>query len=72
MNYQLDDLDIQISNLANSIFFKLSKKIIEDARNIFIAQIDNTKLEQFVKKGLGEKTNRYKSVDELCEAFKNI
>ena len=38
MNYQLDNLDIQISNLANSIFFKLSKKIIEDARNIFIAQ----------------------------------
>lgn len=38
MNYQLDDLDIQISNLANSTFFKLSKKIIEDARNIFIAQ----------------------------------
>lgn len=35
-------------------------------------KIDNTKLKQFVQKGVGDKTNRYKSVDELCEAFKNI
>ena len=36
------------------------------------SKIDDVKLRQFVQKGLGDKTNRYKSVDELCEAFKNI
>ena len=36
------------------------------------SQIDNVKLKRFVQKGLGDKANRYKSVDELCEAFKNI
>ena len=36
------------------------------------SKIDNVKLKRFVQKGLGDKDNRYKSVDELCEAFKNI
>ena len=36
------------------------------------SKINNVKLKQFVQKGLGDKTNRYKSVEELCEAFKNI
>ena len=36
------------------------------------SKIDNAILKQFVQKGLGDKTNRYKTVDELCEAFKNI
>ena len=36
------------------------------------SKIDNVKLKRFVQKGLGDKANRYKSVDELCEAFKNI
>jgi len=35
------------------------------------SKIDNIKLKQFVQKGLGEKSRRYQSVDELCEAFKN-
>lgn len=36
------------------------------------SKIEDLKLKQFVQKGLGDKANRYKSVDELCEAFKNI
>lgn len=36
------------------------------------SKIDNVKLKRFVQKGLENKANRYKSVDELCEAFKNI
>ena len=36
------------------------------------SKIDDVKLKQFVQKGLRDKANRYKSVDELCEAFKNI
>lgn len=35
-------------------------------------KIDDIKLKQFVQKGLGYNANRYKSVDELCETFKNI
>lgn len=59
------DLPHEIYALTMLIYFILTGKTNT-------SQIDNTKLEQFVKKGLGEKTNRYKSVDELCEAFKNI
>ena len=36
------------------------------------SKIEDLKLKQFVQKGLKDKANRYKSVDELCEAFKNI
>ena len=36
------------------------------------SKIDDVKLKRFIQKGLGDKDNRYKSVDELCEAFKNI
>ena len=39
---------------------------------INVSKIDNINLKQFVQKGLGEKTNRYKSVDELIEAYKNL
>lgn len=36
------------------------------------SKIDDVKLKRFVQKGLGDKAYRYKTVDELCEAFKNI
>lgn len=29
-------------------------------------------LNNFVRKGLGEQANRYKSIDELCEAYRNL
>jgi len=35
-------------------------------------KISNTNLNEFVRKGLGNKAHRYKSVDELCEAYRNI
>lgn len=35
-------------------------------------KISDVNLNRFVRKGLGDKLNRYKSVDELCEAYRNI
>ena len=35
-------------------------------------KIPNVKLNNLVKKGLGAKANRYKSIDELCNAYKNL
>ena len=36
------------------------------------SKITDRKLNNFVSKGLGDKSNRYKSVDELCEAYRNL
>ena len=35
-------------------------------------KIPNLKLNNLVKKGLGAQVNRYKSIDELCNAYKNL
>lgn len=34
------------------------------------SKIENANLSKIIRKGLGEKDNRYKSVDELCDAYK--
>ncbi|MCD8024698.1 MAG: protein kinase family protein [Candidatus Gastranaerophilales bacterium] len=36
------------------------------------SKITDRKLNNLVRKGLGDKSNRYKSVDELCEAYRNL
>lgn len=36
------------------------------------SKITDRKLNNFVSKGLGDKSNRYKSVDELCEAYRKL
>ena len=36
------------------------------------SKITDRKLNNFVSKGLGDKSNRYKSIDELCEAYRNL
>lgn len=35
-------------------------------------KIPGKNLNNFVRKGLGERSNRYKSIDELCEAYRNL
>lgn len=35
-------------------------------------KIPNVKLNNLVKKGLGAQGNRYKSIDELCDAYKKL
>ena len=35
-------------------------------------KIPGKNLNNFVRKGLGERANRYKSIDELCEAYRNL
>lgn len=35
-------------------------------------KISNRNLNNFVRKGLGDRANRYKSIDELCEAYRNL
>lgn len=34
------------------------------------SRIENANLSKIIRKGLGEKDNRYKSVDELCDAYR--